>query len=270
MIKIHIFLCFVFYVVSSICWVSASVLESNSKTGFCAANILGERFEGLSTEISRRNKISSCFRFDSIDTFNLNEYQLVSFSKSYNAMGVSNDVIVSTLPAFGVKSYLKNKSLLILGDKFSLSRLSYACAYLQQSGFMSIRLGLIKSLPIGSSVAGPKKYKQVSAVDFIYEYSNHGVIVVAEPSQSTKLKNVGVRVDFIVPNGESLNIGLIKSKFGYSPNLPVVRFGKPTSAASSFYAVSGGVDAVIRYLTFNKLLSQHHSTLSYRSACPNA
>ncbi len=242
--------------------------------------------ETKSTNITSRAKVDlSCLIDLAAAKGQRKPFQLIDIRPKAKA---ENSPIFDALPisinALPYKSFLKNRSILLLADGFSRVKLGYACARLKKAGFTNVK-ALVDGARVWSVNNPSKKQvdqsfrkKGVSPRDFSYEYKNGKVITVALGEKTaTKLGSIGILSHnlYALKEKEITNkiIELVKTSGGYYPIVLVDRsaavLNSRLQSIPNLYYLSEGIDSLIAYTQEKKWINYNRTTGPHRKQCPN-
>ena len=207
---------------------------------------------------------------------NIKSYQLVDIRNNPDTP-VSNawNIPVDELK---LKDFLANRSLLLLGESFSRVQQATACATLKKAGFASVKIlvgGIAQWDQINTKKPKPKR-QPVSAADFIYEYFNgHVSVVAATEAASSQLNALGFSEHRLLPANTFSNVADIvigASNGGYDP---VVYIGSPADSATlefnqhlpNLYFLQGGIEALVAQLRRDQLIEYSRTKPQEASFC---
>lgn len=201
---------------------------------------------------------------------NINTYQLIDTRTNPETLikGAWN-IPVDELK---LKDFLSKRPLLLLGEGFSRVEQATACATLKKAGFTSIKI-LVGGYPHWEDIARKKPIpttQRVSANEFIYEYFNGRVVMVAATKTiSAQLKEIGFSDHHVLPENKFSDLGDIvigSSGGGYDP---VVYIGTPADVNqlevnqnfSNLYILQGGLNSLVAQLRQDQRI-EHSRTKS--------
>ncbi len=192
--------------------------------------------------------------------------------KSYQLIDIRNNPDTSIKDTWNIpgdelklQEFLANRSLLLLDEGFSRVQQATACAKLKKAGFVSVKIligGIAQWNSINTKKPKPKK-QSVSAADFIYEYFNGRVsVIAATETVSSELKALGFSEHRLLPANNFSNVADIvigASDGGYDP---VVYIGTPADSAQlefnqhlpNLYFLQGGVESLVAQLRRDQLI----------------
>lgn len=203
----------------------------------------------------------------------LTNYPAISKTiKNYQLVDVRNkrdvpvkDAWIISIDELKLKSFLANRPLLLLDDGFSRVQMATACATLKRAGFTSVKMLVGGTAHWKSATAkkAPIENKTVSADQFIYEYFNgHVSVVAATESVSTTLKSAGFTEHRALPANKFsalVDMAITSTGNGYDP---IVYIGTPADISQleinqnlpNLYFLQGGVNSLIAQLQRDQLI----------------
>jgi hypothetical protein len=181
-------------------------------------------------------------------TSRLSQYQLIDL----RSVGMLDNAWKLSINELKLKSYLSDRKLLLLDDRFSRVKAAANCALLKKSGFTQTKI-LLGGAELWQEYKNNHKpnheSKFVTAKDFMYEYFNGSVLVVTANKDIAKtLMLLGIDKVTILQSNDTLSDLIInKSLNGY---LPVVLVDEPYKSNnlltrySNLFALEGGITAL--------------------------
>lgn len=193
----------------------------------------------------------------------IKNYQLVDVRTKPEAP--IKDAWIISIDELKLKSFLANRPLLLLDDGFSRVQMATACATLKKAGFTSVKMLVGGTAQWKSATAkkAPIENKTVSADQFIYEYFNgHVSVVAATESVSTTLKSAGFTEHRALPANKFsalVDMAITSTGNGYDP---IVYIGTPADISQleinqnlpNLYFLQGGVNSLIAQLQRDQLI----------------
>lgn len=184
----------------------------------------------------------------SINT-SLSQYQLIDTDSK---AALAADVWKMSIDELKLKHYLHDRKLLLLGNKFSRVEAASYCSILKKNGFNRIKI-LIGGAQLWRQYKEKDTYKPsdvtVTAKDFMYEYFNGSVqVVAANQSIYQRLTRLGIEKPTLFQSNTALSDFILnESSGGY---IPVVFVGDIKESDSlqnrypNFFILNGGIAAL--------------------------
>lgn len=175
---------------------------------------------------------------------------------------------------------LKNRPILLLGPSFSRIEAARHCSSLKKAGFTDVKV------LVGGAEAwiteNQKRYqnpfgaaKTVTAREFLYEYFNGNVVLIAANTHlAHELTSLGLRDEIYVASAGDLSVEEIiadKSGGGYYPvvyvgNISSISFENP-ERVSNLYFLEGSTSSIARELTKNQWINANRKSIPRRYRC---
>jgi rhodanese-related sulfurtransferase len=203
----------------------------------------------------------------------LPQYQLVDI-RSNATLDDAWKILVNDLR---LKSYLHDRKLLLLGNNFSRVEAAAYCAILKKNGFTQSKI-----LVGGAQLWQQYKYsykpdhdaRRVTAKDFMYEYFNGSVLVVAANKNIyQRLMLLGVEKIALFQSNEALSDLIInKSSGGYLPVVLVNDLEQSNSLVnrySNLFVLNGGITALENQFKIDVMTDASRFDTLEVSACAN-
>lgn len=203
----------------------------------------------------------------------LSSYQLVDMRKpkSRDSGSVTNAWTME-LNELSHKSFLKNKNLLLLGEGFSRVNGAYACNTLRKQDFTKVKI-LIGGVDAWAAHTVSKnkaaESRLVQPQDFIYEYFNGKLVVIASSNEiSSRLHELGLSNVYALKTSdlkEITNVAVSQSANGFDPVVIVgddnINLDVSFDVYPNLYKLVGGVGGLAQQMNLN-LLAEHNRSAS--------
>jgi len=250
----------------------AFAIDYSVSSGQCtpAASSLAELKKQFS--FPRIQQDFSCFTDIPSLGKSLSSYQLVDMRKpkSRDSGSVTNAWAME-LNELSHKSFLKNKNLLLLGEGFSRVNGAHACSTLRKEGFTKVKI-LIGGVDAWAAHTTSKRKvaegRLVQPQDFIYEYFNGKLVVIASSNEvSSRLRELRIGDVYALKTSDTkeiTNAAVSQSGNGFDPVVIVgddnINLDVPFDVYPNLYKLAGGVGGLAQQMNLNLLAEHNRST----------
>lgn len=203
----------------------------------------------------------------------LPQYQLIDI----RSKATLDDAWKMSVNDLKLKSYLNDRKLLLLGNHFSRVEAAAHCAMLKRHGFTQIKI-LVGGAQLWQQYKNNYKpnsdSKLIASKDFMYEYFNGSVLVVAANKNIyQRLMLLGVEKIALFQSNESLSDLIInKSSGGYLPVVLVNDLEQSNSLVnrySNLFVLNGGITALENQFKMDVMTDASRFDTLEVSACEN-